>query len=289
LAEFLALIAIQVGWAIPVGIALWIVARRSTHLVPSPTAGAEATTQADRPSWIRSVVLLAIAVLLWGLAVGLGWLITRVLAPVREVDVAISDWFGANRTDAATTLALAVDHIGDTPGIIAVILIAAPVAHGMTRRWAPALVLAVAAAGETSIFLSAQHVISRARPNIEHLAVEPATSSFPSGHVAATFVTYGCIALLALSWGRGAARFVAVGLAVALPLAVAWSRIYQGMHFPSDVLVSLTFAPLWLAACWWALRPASTGQVVTFGRAPAELDGARPRDVDAASLEAVPR
>jgi undecaprenyl-diphosphatase len=284
-AEFLALVAIQVGWAIPVGIILWFVARRFTHLAP-PRAE---LNDARRPAGFRLVVLLVIAVLLWGLAVALGWLITQVLAPVREVDVAVSDWLGAHRTDAATALALAIDHIGDTPGIIAVILIAAPAAHAMTRRWAPAFVLAVAAAGETSIFLAAQHVISRARPDIEHLAVEPATSSFPSGHVAATFVTYGCIALLALSWGRGALRLVAAVLAVTLPLAVAWSRIYQGMHFPSDVLVSLTFAPLWLAACWWALAAASSGQVVRFGRAPAELDAARPRDVDVAAPEAMAR
>ena len=279
MAEFFAEIALRVGWAIPVGIALWFVARRFTHVEPSAEAGTGTAPDRRRPVWHRPAALLGILVLLWALLMGLGWLITRVLTPVRDVDATMMDWFEANRTDAATALALAIDHIGDTPGIIAVILIAAPLAHAMTRRWAPALVLAIAPAGETTIFLAAQYLTSRARPDIEHLAVEPVTSSFPSGHVAATFVTYGCIALLMLSWSRGPARFVAVGVAVALPLAVAWARLYQGMHFPSDVLVSLIFAPLWLAACWWALGPASRGESVRLGRAPdADPRGERPRD-----------
>ena len=290
MAEFFADLALRVSWAIPVGIALWFVARRFTHIEAAAESGTETSAAGRRAGWHRPLVLLACLVLLWGLLMGLGWLITRVLGPVRDVDATIMDWFGTNRTDAATAVAVAVDRIGDTPGIIVVILIAAPVAHAMTRRWAPALALVLAPAGETTVFLAAQYLTSRARPDIEHLAVEPVTSSFPSGHVAATFVTYGCIALLMLSWSRGLARFVAVGLAVALPLAVAWARLYQGMHFPSDVLVSLAFAPLWLAACWWALGPASRGELVRFGRAPdAESRGKRPNDVEATSPGTVRR
>ena len=289
MAEFFADLALRVGWAVPVGIALWFVARRFTHLESSAAAGTGKSAD-GRPSWHRPAVLVGILVLLWGFLMGLGWLITRVLGPVRDVDATIMDWFGTNRTDAATAVALAVDRIGDTPGIIAVILLVAPIAHATTRRWAPALALVIAPAGETTIFLLSQYLTGRARPDIEHLAVEPATSSYPSGHVAATFVTYGCIALLMLSWSRGPARFVAVCLAVALPLAVAWARLYQGMHFPSDVLVSLAFAPLWLAACWWALQPGSRGQLVRLGRAPdADPHEAQPRDVTAVSPDSVPR
>ena len=288
--EFLALIAGQVGWAIPVGVVLWFVARRITSVVPSPTAATETSREPSRPPWLRALALLAIAAMLWALAVGLGWLITQALGQVRDVDAAIMDWFGDNRTDAATAVALVIDRIGDTPGIIVVILIAAPVAHAVTRRWAPALVLVAAPAGETAIFLAAQFTISRARPDIEHLAVEPVTSSFPSGHVAATLVMYGCLALLIVSWSTHRARFLAIGIAVVLPLAVAWARMYQGMHFPSDVLVSLTFASLWLAACWWAFSPGARGVTIRFGMRPSdELDSVRRGEGAAEAPEAVGR
>ena len=288
--EFLGLIAGQVGWAIPVGVVLWFVARRITSVVPSPAAAAETSSEPRRPTWHRALALLAIAAMVWALAVGLGWLITRVLSPVRDLDVAIIDWFGANRTDPATAVALAIDHIGDTPGIIVAMLIAAPVAHAVTRRWAPALVLVAAPAGETLIFLAAQFTISRARPDIEHLAVEPVTSSFPSGHVAATLVMYGCLALLITSWSTSPARFAAIGIAIVLPLAVAWARMYQGMHFPSDVLVSLTFASLWLGACWWAFSPGAHGATIRFGKQPSDqLESERLGEGAAQAPEAVGR
>src|SRR5688500_15978362 len=107
--EFLAEIAVRVGWAIPVGVVLWFLARRFTWVTPSPDAADGTRGDRIRPAWQRAVVLLVVAVLLWGLAVGLGWLITRVLAPVRDVDVAIIEWLGENRTDLPTAFALAID------------------------------------------------------------------------------------------------------------------------------------------------------------------------------------
>ncbi len=264
--EFLVGVAAEIGWAFPVAVVLWFLARRLTRIEASASA---ARTGAGRPAWQRAVGLVAIAAVLWAFLLGLGLLITTVLTPVRDLDVAIIDGLVESRTEPLTVLAHIGDQIGNTPGIIAMVIIAATVAHAVTRRWAPALVVVAAAAGETSIFLATQVAISRARPDVEQLAGEPATSSFPSGHVAATIVTYGCIALLVLAWSRGAVRVVAVAAAIALPLLVAWARMYQGMHFPSDVLASFLFAPLWLAACWWAIRPKPRGETVRIGRAAA--------------------
>lgn len=264
--EFLVGVAAEIGWAFPVAVVLWFLARRLTRIEASASA---ARTGAGRPAWQRAVGLVAIAAVLWAFLLGLGLLITTVLTPVRDLDVAIIDGLVESRTEPLTVLAHIGDQIGNTPGIIAMVIIAATVAHAVTRRWAPALVVVAAAAGETSIFLATQVAISRARPDVEQLAGEPATSSFPSGHVAATIVTYGCIALLVLAWSRGAVRIVAVAAAIALPLLVAWARMYQGMHFPSDVLASFLFAPLWLAACWWAIRPQPRGETVRIGRAAA--------------------
>ncbi|MBX9471653.1 phosphatase PAP2 family protein [Microcella sp.] len=267
MAAFLAEVAAQAGWAIPVAAVLWFITRRLTTVECSTESAAASVERVERPAWQRALGLVAAAALVLAFTIALGWLITRVLAPVRELDIAIMAWFGAHRTEAATVVAFAVDQIGNTPGIIAMVIIAAAVAHAMSRRWAPALVIVVAAAGETSIFLLAQLAISRARPDIERLAGEPATSSFPSGHVAATIVTYGCIALLAMSWTLHPLRVVAVVIAITLGLAMAWVRLYQGMHFPSDVLASFVFASLWLAACWWAFRPGARGERVRGRRA----------------------
>lgn len=263
MAHFLVEVATEAAWAVPVAIVLWISARQLTVV-----RTAEMTTglhdAAKRPAWQRAIGLVAVAVILWMLMVGLGWLITSALTPVRDLDVAVVEWFEENRTEPATFLARAIDPIGNTPGIIAMVLIAATVAHALTRRWGPTLVIIAAAVGETTIFLATQLTIRRARPAVEFLAGEPATSSFPSGHVAATIATYGCIALLVRSWSSTRWRVVAVVASVALAVAMAWARLYQGLHFPSDVLGSVMFAPLWLTACWWAFRPQPRDESVRF-------------------------
>jgi undecaprenyl-diphosphatase len=81
------------------------------------------------------------------------------------------------------------------------------------------------------------------------------TSSFPSGHVAATICLYGAIAILAFPRTRAWWRWALVALAVLMPLWVALSRMYQGMHHPTDVLGSVLLAAGWLTAMVYLVRP----------------------------------
>lgn len=79
------------------------------------------------------------------------------------------------------------------------------------------------------------------------LDVAPPTSSFPSGHTAAAFALYGCIAILVLGiYGRRPATRVAAVVLFCLPVVVGLSRPYRGMHYPSDVLAGALAGGLWL-------------------------------------------
>ena len=223
-------------------------------LVPAP-----AHDDALPQGWRSASELLAAAVVLWGALIGLGVLVTDVLGLVQQLDAAVVSWFAGIRTQTLTTAATLAGHLGGTLGIIAVLLVAVPVALAVTRRWRPPLFLLVAVVGETALFLATVAVIDRSRPDVPHLTPGlPPTSSFPSGHVAAALATYGAIALLAHAWGRGWLPRLLVVWALVAPLAVALSRLYRGVHYPSDVLASILFASAWLAACWFTLRPAGT-------------------------------
>jgi undecaprenyl-diphosphatase len=96
-----------------------------------------------------------------------------------------------------------------------------------------------------------------ARPPVTHLGPElPVTASFPSGHVAAAISLYGAVAILLWHTTRRWLRWlVAAAGGVLLPAFVAASRLYRGVHFPTDVAGSILLAVTWLAVAWWVVRP----------------------------------
>lgn len=193
----------------------------------------------------------AVGVALLVALVGAGLLITGPLDVVASVDRALVEWFAGHRSDPLSSLATAAGSFGTTPGIVAVLLVSVPLILALTHRWAPAVLLLTAAVGETALYLLTGLVVGRQRPAVDHLTEGlPPTSSFPSGHVAAAVVVYGGLALLIYSTGRPWVRWTGFIAAIPIVLGVAVSRVYWGMHFPSDVLASLVYAPVWLAACW---------------------------------------
>ncbi|WP_379141702.1 phosphatase PAP2 family protein [Paenibacillus sp. sgz500992] len=86
----------------------------------------------------------------------------------------------------------------------------------------------------------------RERPNI-HRLIEQAGYSFPSGHSMAAFSLYGVIAyLLWRHLRRHRERFLLICFTVLMTGGIGWSRIYLGVHYPSDVIGGYTASGAWL-------------------------------------------
>src|SRR5262249_25316911 len=81
------------------------------------------------------------------------------------------------------------------------------------------------------------------------------TSSYPSGHLAATVCLYTGIAVIVLARTDRWWRWLFVAMAVLMPVLVALSRMYRGMHHPTDLVGSLVLAFGWLAVTIAAVRP----------------------------------
>jgi len=97
-------------------------------------------------------------------------------------------------------------------------------------------------------------LFARPRPNLFPPLVTETSYSFPSGHAMSAVAVYGLLALLLWQRGRYAWAILA-GFWVPL---VALSRVYLGVHYPSDVLASLALGTVWFVIVWFTY----TGQHV---------------------------
>jgi undecaprenyl-diphosphatase len=222
--------------------------------------------------------LLVAVVLLLGVAVGTGLLITRVMAGsgLQAADTTADQWLAAHRTPMLDAVSGPAAEMGNTGVVIGVGLVAAVLAVAVQRRWRPAIFLTVVLLGELAIFLTTTLVIDRPRPPVAHLDNElPPTSSFPSGHTAAAICLYGGIAALILFNTRARWRWLAVAVAVLVVLAVAAARLYRGAHFPTDVLGSILFAVPWLVITVALLRPRNSPPAGTARRPAGIREGPR--------------
>jgi undecaprenyl-diphosphatase len=201
--------------------------------------------------------LLVAWVLILGAIIGIGELIAGSGRGGQLGDLAVPRWLAAHRTPDLTRWSLIFTTLGGTIAISAVAALSCLVLFGITRRWRPVVYLVTLMLGELAMFVTAADVVQRARPPVPHLDNHLPTSSYPSGHVAATCCLYIGLAILVIGHGRGWWRWLFVLPAVAFPVLVAASRMYRGEHHPTDVLASVLFAALWVPAVTLLLKPDS--------------------------------
>jgi undecaprenyl-diphosphatase len=200
-------------------------------------------------------------VLILGVIVGVGELVTRDRTGNVLGDRTIPRWFAARRTPGLTRWSEIFSTLGATQAILIVTLAACVVFLAVTRRWRPVVFVATLMVGELGAFLTTAAVVRRPRPDVTHLDHHLPTSAYPSGHEAATCCLYAAIAILVIGHARGWWRWLFAIPAVAMPALVALSRVYRGEHHPTDILGSLLFSALWLTATTLLIKPNADGRV----------------------------
>jgi undecaprenyl-diphosphatase len=116
-----------------------------------------------------------------------------------------------------------------------------------------AALIAVATAGGQALNLGLKHAFERERPDAALHLVEVSSTSFPSGHTMASSIFYLTIgALLARTAKRRREKAYFVGSALLLTLVIGFSRVYLGVHYPTDVLAGWCAGTAWAMICWFA-------------------------------------
>lgn len=183
------------------------------------------------------VALIGFAILA-AIAALVGWVLQTYVLPdhgIGHADEHVNVWLSHHRTPARNDTSFWVSGIGDVYAIPAVVALTALVA-AIRRRWRVAAFIVTAIAVEAATYRVATLLIHRERPRVPRLDHLPVDASYYSGHTAASVAVYCGVALLLTAWiRRTGLRILIWAVAVAIPLAVALSRMYRGMHHPTDV------------------------------------------------------
>ena len=149
-----------------------------------------------------------------------------------------------------------------------VLLAPLSIAFLLLRRWkrpADDIALVVIAAGSAVLPLVVKVIVARPRPTIEHLS-HLSSLSFPSEHTTQAAAIYLTIALM-LSQGLARGwREAAIVLGIVIALAVAWSRVYLGVHYPTDVTAGLLLGWGWALLVFHWARPKLIQDQPAMGR-----------------------
>jgi membrane-associated phospholipid phosphatase len=202
--------------------------------------------------------------LLAALTVLAGWLLKTYVLPDHGIGHAheqVNVWLAAHRTPTRNDLSFWLSGIGDVLAIPALVILTAVGAMVM-RKWRIAAFIVAAIALEAATYRVATLLIHRQRPRVHRLDQLPVDASYYSGHTAASVAVYCGLALLITSRIRSTGvRIASWVIAIAIPLLVALSRMYSGMHHPTDVGAAMLVGIATLVVALIAARAAKAAQL----------------------------
>lgn len=144
--------------------------------------------------------------------------------------------------------------LGSAP--VLTLLVAAVVGFMLlTRRWGPAALVLIATVSGALLVTLLKRGFSRPRPTVVPELTEHLNYSFPSGHATTAAVVYLTLAAIVCSvLTRKRDRAYVAGVAIAVTILVGLTRIYLGVHYPTDVAAGWCVGGSWAILCWVAAR-----------------------------------
>jgi membrane-associated phospholipid phosphatase len=235
------------------------------------------------PAAVFFAALFAGLALLFAGSILLGLLVTDVLlhaGGVARTDESAIRSLVADRTPFLTDLSAVGSAVGGAP-VLPILVGLLGLACAALRRWRLAAFAVFVLAVESATYRVTSLAVPRDRPHVARLEDLPADASYPSGHTAASIAVYaGLVYLLTSGISNRRARIAAWAVAVLLPVFVALSRMYRGMHHPIDVAAGLLIGIGAVVVLLFACRAAGA---VTGGPARAGARAARRGSVRAAA------
>jgi undecaprenyl-diphosphatase len=177
---------------------------------------------------------------------------------LESFDTVVGEFIRGFHTEWLTGFFIVVTDLGDKAAYVLIVCILLFVFIKFYKQYLQSIFLLLAVLGSWGLNEILKGTFQRARPEIAHL-VEEDGYSFPSGHAMVALATYGIIGYIIWTNTKenGIVAWFVVTLITLLILSIGLSRIYLGVHYPSDVIAGYSAGAVWLLACIYGMRMVS--------------------------------
>ena len=164
-------------------------------------------------------------------------------------DTKITDYVISYRSPNLTSYFKFMTNVGDVYGYLIVLVIFLLLSLLVFKRWKYVVQATLVLALATVSNMMLKRFIDRARPGIEHL-VSVETLSYPSGHAMSAMAFYGFLIFLVTKFKiHKVIKYALIAILILLILSIGISRIYLGVHFPSDIAGGFIAGFIWVVFC----------------------------------------
>lgn len=195
------------------------------------------------------IVLLALIFIVFGINSFIELTETLINDELIGFDNSVTDYVLSHRSPALDTYFKMVTDIGDVEGYVIVTIIAAIISWAVLKKWKYMLQIGIVMIISALSNLALKRVFNRARPTIEQLVTADGLS-YPSGHAMAAMSFYGFLIYLFYKMKMNKIlKYTGMLLAALLILSIGISRIYLGVHYPSDIVAGFIAGAVWVVFC----------------------------------------
>ena len=172
----------------------------------------------------------------------------------QQFDTAVLRWIGERHTPFLTSVMTEITPLGTGIVVLTIVGVTAAFLWHTEHKHSARLLLA-ATAGSILLNNVLKLYFDRPRPEVFERLTHTASSSFPSGHAMSATVVYGTVGyLLARLQKHAWSRTLTLLLAVLMIVSICFTRLYLGVHYPSDVLAGIIIGLAWSGFCMATLE-----------------------------------
>ena len=218
--------------------------------MPEQVVESSAKTESTQTATRFGALTLSLVVAVVALAL-FAWLSNEMLrGATRQFDANVRASVHAHSSHELTRAMLILSSLGSplvlTSATAMLVVIFLVVNWHRAAAW-----MAIAMVGAAILDVALKHAFRRPRPAPFFEVPLPGSASFPSGHALASFCFFGVLAALLAHRMRARLWAALVWLAAAMLIAaIGFSRVYLGVHYPTDVVAGWMFGFFWASLCW---------------------------------------